>query len=97
MALVSTEWLENNLNKVKIVECTWHMPNIKRDSHEEFLSEHIEGALYFDLDKNSNLSSDLPHMLPDKNVWEAIVSNLGIKNDDLIVIYDNSEVLSACR
>ena len=97
MPLVSTEWLENNLNKVKIIECSWHMPNIKRDSHEEFLKEHIEGAIYFDLDKNSNLITDLPHMLPEKNVWEEIVSNLGIDNDDLIVIYDNSEVLSACR
>ena len=36
-------------------------------------------------------------MLPKKNEWEKIVSNLGIKNSDHIVIYDNSDVLSASR
>ena len=36
-------------------------------------------------------------MLPKKNDWEKIVSNLGIKNNDHIVIYDNSDVVSSCR
>ena len=36
-------------------------------------------------------------MLPKKNDWEKIVSNLGIKNNDHIVVYDNSDVLSASR
>ena len=26
-----------------------------------------------------------------------IVSNMGIKNDDQIVVYDNSDVISSCR
>jgi len=29
--------------------------------------------------------------------WEEIVSNMGISNDDQIVIYDNSDVISSCR
>ena len=36
-------------------------------------------------------------MLVDKNDWGTIVSNMGISNNDEIVIYDNSDVLSACR
>ena len=36
-------------------------------------------------------------MLTDKNSWENIVSDMGIKNDDQIVIYDNSDVISSCR
>tara|TARA_B100000575_G_C22769060_1_gene456907 strand:- start:15 stop:644 length:630 start_codon:yes stop_codon:yes gene_type:complete len=36
-------------------------------------------------------------MLPSKNNWENIVSSLGIKNSDHIVVYDNSDVFSACR
>ena len=31
------------------------------------------------------------------NEWNEIVSNMGIKNDDEIVIYDNSDVISSCR
>ena len=36
-------------------------------------------------------------MLPQEKDWEIIVSSLGIKNSDHIVVYDNSDVLSACR
>ena len=36
-------------------------------------------------------------MLPSKEDWEIIVSNLGINNSDHIIVYDNSEVFSSCR
>jgi thiosulfate/3-mercaptopyruvate sulfurtransferase len=36
-------------------------------------------------------------MLTDLNSWENIVSEMGIKNDDQIVVYDNSDVISSCR
>ena len=32
MTLVSTEWLSNNLSKVKIFDASWHLPNAKRDA-----------------------------------------------------------------
>tara|TARA_Y100000780_G_scaffold168474_1_gene153576 strand:+ start:469 stop:1299 length:831 start_codon:yes stop_codon:yes gene_type:complete len=97
MPLVSTEWLNNNLNNVKIIDCSWHMPNSKRDGYKEFLNGHIENAIFFDLDKNSNQNTSIPHMLTDKINWEKIVSSLGISNNDQIVIYDNSEIISSCR
>ena len=36
-------------------------------------------------------------MLTDKKTWEEIVSNMGIKKVDKIIIYDNSDVISSCR
>jgi thiosulfate/3-mercaptopyruvate sulfurtransferase len=36
-------------------------------------------------------------MLPNPITWEKILSNLGISNNDRIIIYDNSDVLSSCR
>ena len=97
MALVSTSWLEKNLKKVKILDASWHMPSANRDPHKEFLNEHIENSQFFDLDKNSELDSTLPHMLPSKEKWQEIISNYGINNQDKIVIYDNSDVISSCR
>ena len=97
MSLVSTDWLLKNKKKVKIIDCSWHMPNQNRDSYKEYKNEHIEKAIFFDLDKNSNQNTDLPHMLPNKNSWEKILSSMGISNDDKIVIYDNSDVISSCR
>ena len=97
MSLVTTDWLENNLNKVKIIDCSWHMPNVNRNASQEYIQEHIPGAIFFDLDKYSDLKTDLPHMLPNLNNWEKIISSLGISNNDKVIIYDNSDVLSSCR
>ena len=97
MSLVNTDWLQKNLNKVKILDASWHMPNTNRDAYKEFLNEHIENSQFFDLDKNSDLNSTLPHMLPSNKIWQEIISNYGISNQDNIVIYDNSDIISSCR
>ena len=97
MTLVNTDWLESNIEKVKIIDCSWHMPQTQRDGFEEYIEEHIPNAIFFDLDKNSKSDTDLPHMLTDYKSWEKIMGNMGIKNNDRIVIYDNSDVISSCR
>ena len=97
MSLVSTEWLESNLNNVRIIDASWHMPNSQRDAYAEYLKAHIENAVFFDLDKSSNEKSPFPHMLPNEEEWGKIVSDLGIKNSDHVVIYDNSDIISSCR
>jgi thiosulfate/3-mercaptopyruvate sulfurtransferase len=97
MSLVNANWLEKNLDKVKIIDCSWHMPQTKRNGFDEYKNRHIKNAIFFDLDKNSKKDTDLPHMLTDAKSWEDIVSSMGIKNDERIVIYDNSDVISSCR
>ena len=97
MSLVDTNWLEKNLDKVKIIDCSWHMPQTKRSGFEEYQKSHIENAVFFDLDKNSKTDTDLPHMLNDIKSWEKIISSMGIRNEDQIIIYDNSDVISSCR
>jgi thiosulfate/3-mercaptopyruvate sulfurtransferase len=97
MSLVDTNWLEKNINRVKIIDCSWHMPQANINGLEEYTKEHIPNAIFFDLDKNSKIDTDLPHMLTDINSWEKIISNMGIENKDEIVIYDNSDVISSCR
>ena len=97
MSLIETDELEKVLDKVKIIDCSWHMPQANRNGNEEFKNQHIPNAIFFDLDKNSKKGTDLPHMLVGLNDWEEIVSNMGINNGDEIVIYDNSDVISSCR
>ena len=97
MSLVNTDWLEKNLDKVKAIDCSWHMPQTKRNGYNEYKDKHIKNAIFFDLDNNSKKNIDLPHMLTDKISWQNIVSDLGIQNTDEIVVYDNSDVISSCR
>jgi len=97
MPLIETSELESKINDFKIIDCSWHMPESKRNGHEEYNMKKIPNSIFFDLDKNSNKNTDLPHMLVDQTDWEKIVSEMGIQNNDKIVIYDNSDVISACR
>ena len=97
MSLVETKWLEENLDCVKIIDCSWHMPQTKRNGFDEYKKQHIPKTIFFDLDDNSKKNTDLPHMLIEINNWDKIVSKMGIKNDDKIIIYDNSDVISSCR
>jgi thiosulfate/3-mercaptopyruvate sulfurtransferase len=73
------------------------MPQAQRNGCEEYKKDHIPNAIFFDLDKNSKIDTDLPHMLTDINSWELIMNSMGISNEDEIVIYDNSDVISSCR
>ncbi len=97
MSLIETDWLEENIDNVKIIDCSWHMPQTKRNGFEEYKIKHIPESIFFDLDKNSDKNTNLPHMLVNINEWEKIVSRMGIKNEDRVVVYDNSDVVSSCR
>ena len=98
MSLVSTNWLNDNLGKVKIIDASWHLVK-NRNAVEEYNNEHIENAIFFDLDKNSNHRKDLPHghFLPSVSSHEKYVSELGILNTDRIIIYCYSDLISSCR
>jgi len=97
MTLVSTEWLNSNLSKVKIFDASWHMPNSNRNGHKEYLNKHIPGTMFWDLDEHSDKDSPFPHMLPNSDYWTRMLWSFGIKNDDHIVVYDLSDVHSSCR
>jgi thiosulfate/3-mercaptopyruvate sulfurtransferase len=97
MSLVETEWLEKNINNVKIIDSSWHMPQTKRDGLKEYKDRHIPNAIFFDLEENSKKNIELPHMMVGIKDWEKILSKMGITNEDKIIIYDNSDVISSCR
>ena len=98
MTLVSTNWLDENLNKVKIIDASWHLAK-NRNAVEEYNKEHIENAIFFDLEKNSSQKKDLPHghFLPLITEHEKKVSEMGILNTDRIIIYCHSDLISSCR
>ena len=98
MTLVSTNWLNENLNNVKIIDASWHLVK-NRNAIEEYNKEHIENAIFFDLDNNSNQRKDLPHghFLPTLSDHEKNISKMGILNTDRIIIYCYSDLISSCR
>ena len=97
--LVSTEWLAKHLSApdVRVVDATYYLPGDRRDAKAEFASEHIPGAVFFDIDDIADESADLPHMLPDPVKFSSRVRKLGLGDGNRIVVYDRQGMFSAPR
>jgi thiosulfate/3-mercaptopyruvate sulfurtransferase len=97
--LISTAWLAAHLNApgLAILDCSWHLPAAKRDARAEYLSGHIPGALFCDLDQLSDRDSALPHMLPTPVDFAERVGATGIGNVTHVVCYDAAGLFSAAR
>ena len=98
-AVVSTEWLAKHLGEpdLRVLDGTWHMPQLARDAHAEFAREHIPGAAFFDIDRIADRTTSLPHMLPTAEAFAEAVGALGIGSGDRVVVYDVRGVISAAR
>jgi thiosulfate/3-mercaptopyruvate sulfurtransferase len=96
---VTTQWLADHLDDpdVQVIDASWHMPNSGRNAHAEYVVGHIPGAIFFDLDKNADTTSGLPHMLPDAETFSAMAGALGIASDKTLVVYDEAGLFSAPR
>jgi len=99
VTLVTTEWLDKNLfeDDVKILDCSWHMPNTKRIGKNDFLIEHIPNANFFNIDVFSDPESEYPHTIPKVNYFEELCGNLGLRNNDHIIVYDSLGIFSSPR
>jgi thiosulfate/3-mercaptopyruvate sulfurtransferase len=99
-AVVTTEWLAAKLGTpgLRVVDGSWYLPSSGRDAATEYAAGHIPGAIFFDIDASSDLSSRLPHMLPAAERFAERMADLGLSDSDHIVVYDGSGLnLSAPR
>lgn len=98
-ALVSTEWLADNLDTpgIVILDGSHHLPTTGRDAAAEYADRHIAGARLFPIDEISDKNTDLPHMLPPADEFAAKVGALGIGDDDLVIVYDTVGTTGGAR
>ena len=98
-ALASTAWLAERLDdpRVRVVDASWHVPQLERDPRAEFTAGHIPGAVFFDIDDIADKANPLPHMLPDAETFATKRAALGIAADSQVVCYDATGVGSAAR
>ena len=97
--LKSTAWLAGQAGKpnVAIVDASYYLPTQQRDAQAEYLSAHIPGAVFFDINAIADHTTELPHMLPGPDQFAAAVGALGIAETDTIVVYDGTGLYSAPR
>jgi len=97
--LVSTDWLAERLRdrNVVAVDGSYFLPGQNRDARAEYLEGHIPGAVFFDIEKIADHSTDLPHMLPGPAHFGEAAGALGIGDGDTVVAYDSVGLFSAAR
>jgi thiosulfate/3-mercaptopyruvate sulfurtransferase len=97
--LKSTEWLAGKLNdpNVVVVDGSYYLPTQKRDARDEYVTAHIPGAVFFDIDEIADHSTDLPHMLPGPDQFGEAAGKLGINETNTVVVYDGLGLFSAPR
>src|SRR5262249_40764747 len=97
--LVTTEWLADHLDApdIVVVDGSYYLPAAKRDARQEYLDAHIPGAVFFDIEKIADHSTDLPHMLPQPEAFSSAMRDLGIGDGQTIVVYDGMGLFAAAR
>ncbi len=99
-ALVSVEWLATAMQNPSLVvlDASWHMPGSARDAEQEWLTQRIPGARFFDFDTRiCDRESSLPHMMPDAELFTTELRRLGVNGDSAVVVYDSVGIFSSPR
>ncbi|MDC0531041.1 sulfurtransferase [Alphaproteobacteria bacterium] len=84
-------------NNLKIIDATFYLPNSDFIAKNEYDKKHIPNAVFFDINNIADPYNSLPHMIPSKELFSEMMTDLGLNNEDDIVIYDNSPLLSSAR
>jgi thiosulfate/3-mercaptopyruvate sulfurtransferase len=95
--LISAEQLQTLLasnTPVRVFDCTFDLSNPSA-GHQQFAQSHILGAVYADLDKSlsdkiGTGASGGRHPLPQRQVFAAWLSTVGLANDMQAVVYDRN-------
>lgn len=97
--LVSTERLAEELAApdLAVLDASLHLPMAERDARAEFETAHIPGARFLDLAGLHDPASALPGKVPDGERVARWLGERGIGPQTQIVLYDDSDLRSACR
>lgn len=97
--LVSTEWLAAHIDRydVRVVDGSFTLPGVSPTAQEAYAKEHLPSAVFFDIDKISDRSDPLPHMLPSDKDFADAAGKLGLGDNHRIIVYDIAGFNSAPR
>lgn len=100
-SLVNVTWLNARLNlsgsEVIVLDASVHLADTGRNAREEYETEHIPGALFFDLEKIANPDNPRPRKIPSRELFVREVGKLGIGSGKHVVAYDTLGLYSAAR
>lgn len=91
--LVNAEWLEEQMEDPKTV-----ILEVRYYPHRYSTVGHIKGAAQVQRFKDLGANNEIPTMrFPKKDAFEKTLRSLGVNNDSMIVLYDDSRSALASR
>jgi len=98
-SLVSTQWLADRLGEPDLVvlDASAHLPDAGRDAAAEFAAAHIPGARFLQLETFKDGESPVPAALPTAAQFAQRMADIGVRDGDRVVIYDDSAVKTSAR
>ncbi len=96
--LISATELKKELNnkKIKILDARWFLEDSQKGK-KLYDKQHIPQAIFFDINNLSDKTSDLPHMLPKKEIFKKYLDENGISKENEIIVYDQIGFFSSAR
>lgn len=96
---VTAQWLMSHLTApdVRVLDCTWFMPNESRTGRQVYDAHHIPGARFFDIDDIADTDSPFPHMLPPPEKFSSRVRRLGLGDGHRVICYDQNGFVASAR
>jgi thiosulfate/3-mercaptopyruvate sulfurtransferase len=102
--LVETDWLEQNLANVVVLDCTTHLipnPAITYDvvpGREDFEKSHIKGAQFCDVSRDvSDTKQTLRFMRQTPEDFAAAMRRFGVSDDTKVILYSTTSPQWASR
>ncbi|MFC0469702.1 sulfurtransferase [Halalkalibacter kiskunsagensis] len=86
--LVSTDWLVENQGT------NFYIVDVRSEGFEE---NHIPGAVHFDMEMLVDDNHPIEGHLVSEQVFEQLMNDLGVRNDQTIVVYDEGNDTAATR
>lgn len=98
-SICSIHWVKEQSASIRFVDCRFHLQHPQKGK-QEYEHSHIPGAIYMDLEKD--LSSPIQdtggrHPLPSLIDFQTVIQNAGLKQNDIIVAYDDQNHAMASR
>ena len=92
--LVTPEWLNKRIKEdgknLRVLDASWHLPMMNRDSKAEYDAEHIPTAVQFDMNICYDDTSKYDLMIPSAEKFAQYVGGLGVTSDTEVVLYDSN-------
>ncbi len=98
--LVEPDWLDAQLGSpgLRIVDCSWYLPDAGRDPRAEYAAAHIPGAVYLDLSTDlARRGAPVRNTVATPEALAKAFGAAGIGNGHRVVLYDRMAGYSAGR